>query len=43
MKNLTPNGVFGEPLKFSSEKGRKITEIVVENLKKIVLDLFESS
>jgi creatinine amidohydrolase len=43
MKNLTPNGVFGDPKKFSPGKGRKITEIVVENLKKIVLDLYEPS
>lgn len=43
MKNLTPNGVFGDPRKISAEKGRKITRIVVESLKKIVLDLYESS
>ena len=43
MKNLTPNGVFGEPGKISPEKGRKITEIVVHSLKKIILDLYESS
>lgn len=43
MKNLTPNGVFGDPRKISSEKGLKITGIVVESLKKIVLDLYESS
>lgn len=43
MKNLTPNGVFGEPAKFSPEKGQKITQIVVENLRKIVLDLYETS
>lgn len=43
MKNLTPNGVFGDPGTFSPEKGRKITEIVVESLKKIILNLYESS
>jgi creatinine amidohydrolase len=39
MKQMTPNGTFGDPRAASSEKGEKITEIVVKNLKGLVQDL----
>lgn len=41
MKERTPNGVFGEPAAGSARKGEKITEVVVEALERIVLDLKE--
>ena len=39
MKEMTPNGVFGDPSFGSREKGEKISVAVVEALEKIVLDL----
>ncbi len=39
MKQLTTNGVFGDPRAASVEKGERITEVVVERLSKIVGDL----
>jgi creatinine amidohydrolase len=39
MKQLTPNGIFGDPRAASSEKGERITEVVVPRLLKIVQDL----
>lgn len=41
MKAMTPIGVFGEARMISAEKGQKITDITVEALKKIVLDLHQ--
>ena len=43
MKAMTPNGVFGDPRQVTPEKGQKITEKVVEALKRIVIELYESS
>jgi creatinine amidohydrolase len=43
MKTMTPNGVFGDVRNVSADKGQKITVIVVRALKKIVMDLMESS
>jgi creatinine amidohydrolase len=40
MKHMTSNGVFGDPSAASPEKGVKITEAVVKELKQIALDLF---
>lgn len=42
MKTMTPNGVFGDPGMASSEKGEKITKIVVEALRKIIFDLHQN-
>jgi len=39
MKQLTTNGVFGDPRAASLEKGERITEVVVERLSKMVGDL----
>ena len=39
MKAMTPIGVFGDVRKHSAEKGQKITDLAVEGLRKIVLDL----
>jgi creatinine amidohydrolase len=39
MKELTPNGVFGDPRAASAAKGEQITEAVVSHLIKIVQDL----
>ena len=39
MKQLTTNGVFGDPRAASLEKGEQITEVVVKRLLKIVGDL----
>jgi creatinine amidohydrolase len=41
MKTMTPIGVFGDVRKISAEKGQKITDLAVEGLKKIVLDLYQ--
>jgi creatinine amidohydrolase len=43
MKTMTDNGVFGDPGRSSTEKGKKITELVVDSLKIIVTDLYKSS
>ena len=42
MRQLTSNGVFGDPTKATAVKGRKITKYVVDALKKIVADLANS-
>jgi len=42
MRQMTSNGVFGDPTKASANKGQKITKAVVEALKKIVSDLDKS-
>jgi len=42
-KSMNPDGVIGEPKKISAEKGQKITVRVIKALKKIVLDLYEST
>lgn len=41
MKTQTPIGVFGDVRKISAKKGQKITDLAVEGLKKIVLDLYK--
>jgi creatinine amidohydrolase len=41
MKDMTPNGVFGDVREVSAEKGQKITIRVVRALKTIVLDLMQ--
>ena len=38
MKELTENGVYGNPVFASKEKGEKIARVVMEEMKKIVLD-----
>ncbi|MEO5998865.1 MAG: creatininase family protein [Chitinophagaceae bacterium] len=40
MKSMTPNGVFGNPVKATAEKGRRITAVVVEALKQLVRDIY---
>ena len=39
MKQLTPNGVFGDPRAASVEKGKQITEVVIKSLLQILQDL----
>ncbi|RYD86700.1 MAG: hypothetical protein EOP54_29980 [Sphingobacteriales bacterium] len=39
IKEMTPNGVFGDPTKSSPEKGKRITDVVLSALKQIVTDL----
>lgn len=39
MKTMTPNGVFGAPLKASAKKGQDIIESVMTVLKQVVVDL----
>lgn len=41
MKELTPNGVFGDPTKSSAEKGVRIGECVVAALKQLVSDIYK--
>lgn len=41
MKEMTPNGVFGDPTAASSEKGITISNAVIPALKKLVIDLFQ--
>ena len=43
MKAMTPSGVFGEPVSGTKEKGIKITSLVVDALKNVILDLRQSS
>lgn len=40
MKEMTSNGVFGDPAAASLEKGMKISEAVVTSLTQLVIDLF---
>ncbi len=42
MKGQTSNGVFGNPSVHSVEKGRQITDMVTDSMKKIILDLYYS-
>lgn len=39
MRQLTPNGIYGDPRAASLEKGEKITEVVVQSLLTVVRDL----
>lgn len=41
MKELTPNGVYGDPTKSSAEKGVRIGECVVVALKQLVSDIYK--
>lgn len=41
MKELTPNGVFGDPTKSSAEKGVRIGECVTAALKQLVADIYK--
>lgn len=40
MKEMTPGGVYGDPSFASKEKGEKISEIIVEKLRRIASDLY---
>ncbi len=42
MKAMTGNGVYGDPNKSSVEKGHKITKLVTNALKNIVLSIYKS-
>jgi len=39
MKEMTPNGVFGNPVKSSKEKGERIATCVVDSLQQLVRDI----
>jgi len=41
MRNMTSNGVFGDPVKSTAEKGNAITACVVKALKRLVNDVYE--
>ena len=41
MSEMTPNGVFGDPTKASAKKGEQISNLVVQSLKFLVLDLYK--
>lgn len=43
MKEMTPSGVYGEPSAGSREKGAQISAIVVQELQKVILDLYQLS
>ncbi|MDY7032125.1 MAG: creatininase family protein, partial [Thermodesulfobacteriota bacterium] len=36
---ISPSGVLGDPTKASAEKGRKIWELMIQNLTELVEDL----
>jgi creatinine amidohydrolase len=40
MKSMTPNGVFGDPVKSSAKKGLQITACVVAALKQLATDIY---
>jgi len=40
MKEMTPNGVFGNPTNSTPEQGEAITEVVIDVLKTIIFDLY---
>ncbi len=40
MKELTPNGIFGNPINSSAEKGVRIGECVTAALKQLVMDMY---
>ena len=42
MYDMTPNGVFGDPTKATAKKGEQISNLVVQNLKFLVLDLLKA-
>jgi len=42
-KQMTPNGVYGDPTFASVEKGQRITDVVLTELKQIVIDLKAST
>lgn len=42
MNEMTPTGVFGDATQSSAEKGERISEIVVNQLERIVVDLKQS-
>jgi creatinine amidohydrolase len=42
IKSMTPNGVYGEPQAATLEKGRRITDCVVNSLKGVVTDLYKT-
>jgi len=42
MKQLTDNGVYGNPLMASKEKGEQITRVVVRQLSRVVKDLISN-
>jgi creatinine amidohydrolase/Fe(II)-dependent formamide hydrolase-like protein len=39
MKEMTSNGVFGEPMAASPGKGKLIVSCIIESLKQIVIEL----
>jgi len=41
MKEMTPNGVFGNPTNSSAEKGVRIGECVTKALKQLVIDMYK--
>ncbi len=41
MYEMTPNGVYGDPTRASAKKGEQISNLVVQSLKYLVLDLIE--
>ncbi|NND34248.1 MAG: creatininase family protein [Saprospiraceae bacterium] len=41
MYEMTPNGVFGDPTKASVRKGEQISNLVVQSLKFLVLELYQ--
>ena len=41
MKELTPNGVFGNPTNSSVEKGARIGQVVAAALKQLVIDVYK--
>jgi len=43
MKEMTPNGVFGNPVKSSADKGKRIGLAVTKALKQLVLDMYHLS
>lgn len=40
IKEMTKNGIYGDPTKASAEKGKRITDCVIDSLKQIVFDLW---
>ncbi|MCB0668066.1 MAG: creatininase family protein [Saprospiraceae bacterium] len=43
MYEMTPNGVFGDPTKSNAKKGEQISNLVVQSLKFLVLDLLNGN
>jgi creatinine amidohydrolase len=42
MKQVTPNGAWGDPTRATAAKGRRITEVVCDALTQVVSDLAEN-